>query len=1115
MGAIASALALAITAVFGTTPAYANDFYIRDIVMFSPEVKIVSMRVGDTQSIAYNVTPVSVDETEGCGMPECPTICGEKDCLDDEGNCLCAGSDKTTYVTTVTAKSTDTSVATATINNGNVVVAAVGPGTATINLTGTLREYEDGGAKITVTVAKPLESGAVSLATTEGEITVGDSTTVAITENLSEGTLSAVSNDDAVAKAEIADGALKITSVAPGEATITVTSAANGDYEAASAEYHVTVNEALPSISISGYQSLYHLTYNAGGSNSSKDYTLTIDPSDAKVSAKATNTNVVSAVYFNKKLTMTAKGQGTTKVTITATKDGYETTVATFTVYVTSSAHVHNPAITRTSDGSVSAVCTASYCGYSTGPDQTNISLGTGTIMASDATYDGSAHGATVVYGTLFQAGVMNKVAPEKCPTTYTAADGTVLDGAPILPGTYTASATLGTETVFVTYTIAPLDGSVMLASTEGSVYEGASATVDVSENVSGGVLSAQSSDESVATATVSDGKFVVTGVKAGTATITVTSAAEGGYTEATATYTVTVNKLQANTASLAKTFIKVDKGNTQANYAIKISGLPAGAKVTVAAADKTVVSAYKLGSEIKFAGKGEGETTVTVAVAAEGYETATFTVNVFAVDSSTHVHDWTFVRNSDASVSATCSDYYCTFKGTPDATVNIGPAYIKASDATYDGFTHSATVVYGTQFQNGVAGGILPENCGIAYSAADGTVLDGAPTMPGTYTASAVVAGQTVKTSYTIASIDDDAPVISGIEPGNAYKPGTIISIEDASEFTVAINGEAVEVTDGTVTLPDITGTAAIVATDFFGNETTVVVSVHPLGLKETATTDEDGNTTTTTETNEGQTISVITTDPEGDVLVSTLFDEDGSSVTTTYNEDGSVLVTEKASDGTVTNEVLTRADGKTVITGFEHAFLNGENQTYAGEGDLTVRTNDILSNFVTVRVDGDELDAESYETASGSTIVTLKEAYLKTLDSGVHELAVESSNGIAKTNFTVAAPATDDSEKVTEPDGNTTETPTSSDASEPGKVSGSDAKNTGQANTEKEAVAETKTQAAKPTTVAAKTVAATASTVAATPKTADPTVAASLLAATGIALAGMGASLNLKKRS
>lgn len=89
------------------------------------------------------------------------------------------------------------------------------------------------------------------------------------------------------------------------------------------------------------------------------------------------------------------------------------------------------------------------------------------------------------------------------------------------------------------------------------------------------------------------------------------------------------------------------------------------------------------------------------------------------------------------------------------------------------------------------------------------------------------------------------------------------------------------------------------------------------------------------------------------------------------------------------------------------EHKFLEGENQTYTKDEskNATFRIDADYSLFTNkVYVDDNLLDIESYESKEGSTIITLKDSYLKSLSIGEHTLKVVFSDGItSKTKFII----------------------------------------------------------------------------------------------------------------
>jgi hypothetical protein len=105
------------------------------------------------------------------------------------------------------------------------------------------------------------------------------------------------------------------------------------------------------------------------------------------------------------------------------------------------------------------------------------------------------------------------------------------------------------------------------------------------------------------------------------------------------------------------------------------------------------------------------------------------------------------------------------------------------------------------------------------------------------------------------------------------------------------------------------------------------------------------------------------------------------------------------------------------------EYPVLEGANGKWtAGSADgLTVRVNGDYAKFQGVSVDGNIISNDKYTDKPGSTVVTLKAAYLETLSAGNHTLRINFTDGYAETTFTVAAreldpvPQTGDSSNTT----------------------------------------------------------------------------------------------------
>ena len=89
------------------------------------------------------------------------------------------------------------------------------------------------------------------------------------------------------------------------------------------------------------------------------------------------------------------------------------------------------------------------------------------------------------------------------------------------------------------------------------------------------------------------------------------------------------------------------------------------------------------------------------------------------------------------------------------------------------------------------------------------------------------------------------------------------------------------------------------------------------------------------------------------------------------------------------------------------EYKFTEGANQTYTIDEskNATFRIDADYSLFTNkVYVDNKLVDSTNYDSKSGSTVITLKDEYLKTLSVGEHTLKVAfSDNGEATTKFTI----------------------------------------------------------------------------------------------------------------
>ena len=138
----------------------------------------------------------------------------------------------------------------------------------------------------------------------------------------------------------------------------------------------------------------------------------------------------------------------------------------------------------------------------------------------------------------------------------------------------------------------------------------------------------------------------------------------------------------------------------------------------------------------------------------------------------------------------------------------------------------------------------------------------------------------------------------------------------------------------------------------------------------------------------------------------------------TTDVTDNGTIVVTiDKIVDATG-NDVTANYDvkcttGKLVIKEKEdekedivvYEITDGMNSEWRtdDDGSITITGNGAYEDFVGIKVDGEFVSSDNYTVKSGSTIVTLSNAYLKTLSEGTHTFEMVWKDGSASTTFIV----------------------------------------------------------------------------------------------------------------
>lgn len=123
----------------------------------------ISLEPGQSKNISVTFSPSSSDQLECCDKADCPETCTKwtmmgATCLDENGQCTCLGTTYETYYASADVSSSDPNVAAASYDGGDTIsIQAVSPGTATITVTASLRQFTSSSVTISVTVAQAAE----------------------------------------------------------------------------------------------------------------------------------------------------------------------------------------------------------------------------------------------------------------------------------------------------------------------------------------------------------------------------------------------------------------------------------------------------------------------------------------------------------------------------------------------------------------------------------------------------------------------------------------------------------------------------------------------------------------------------------------------------------------------------------------------------------------------------------------------------------------------------------------------------------------------------------------------------------------------------------------------
>lgn len=118
----------------------------------------------------------------------------------------------------------------------------------------------------------------------------------------------------------------------------------------------------------------------------------------------------------------------------------------------------------------------------------------------------------------------------------------------------------------------------------------------------------------------------------------------------------------------------------------------------------------------------------------------------------------------------------------------------------------------------------------------------------------------------------------------------------------------------------------------------------------------------------------------------------------------DGEEIDLPLTGDAIILEEISKNTEVKIEVEKETYKVVEGKNQTVEKDKDLTVKFSGDWDLFRKLYINGELIDSKYYETASGSTIITLKKEYLANLKPGKYTLTAEYENGnTAETTFVI----------------------------------------------------------------------------------------------------------------
>ncbi|WP_249865464.1 S-layer homology domain-containing protein [Paenibacillus konkukensis] len=504
---------------------------------------------------------------------------------------------------TLSAVSSNTSVATVSITGSKVEITLVAPGESMV----TVKAADGRGGEVTtsfkmtvqaanhapkVAAAIPAQSG-----TEQGSAVVYDLSGTFTDEDGDALTLSAVSSNTSVATVSITGSKLEITPVAPGESTVTV-KASDGQGGEVTTSFKVTVKAAnhAPKVAAaipaqSGTEQGSAVEYDLSG-------TFTDEDGDAlTLSAVSSNARVATVSITGSKVEITPVAPGESTVTVKAS-DGQGGEVTTsFKVTVQAANHAPKVAAAIPAQSGTEQGSAVEYDLSGTFTDEDGDALTLSAVSSNTSVATVSITGSKVE---------ITPVAPGESTVTVKAADGR--------GGEVTTSFQMTVQAA----NHAPKVAAAIPA--QSGTEQGSAVVYDLSgtftdEDGDALTLSAVSSNTSVATVSITGSKVEITPVAPGESTVTV-KAADGRGGEVTTSFQMTVQA--ANHAPVIQPIPDQSVTSGDSPLQLDISSYVQDADgdvltITADTKDPSIATVTVTGNMLSISAKAAGQTEITV----------------------------------------------------------------------------------------------------------------------------------------------------------------------------------------------------------------------------------------------------------------------------------------------------------------------------------------------------------------------------------------------------------------------------------------------------------------------------------------------------------------------